>query len=155
MCTWRELFQLLLLDDIFFTHLLDLDGLYCFQNFYLLVGLLFGCSIYFGEKKYWSPMTIIPELSISPSVLSVFASCTLRLHCLMFLTPHISLWTLLASFLFASIAIAIPVIYNVQQLPVSYFLTNVLEIGLSLFSKLWVESKTDSLYKKERRKAAK
>ena len=38
----RIVFQLLLLDDIFFTHLLDLDGLYCFQNFYLLVGLLSG-----------------------------------------------------------------------------------------------------------------
>ena len=94
-------------------------------------------------------MTIIPELSISPSALSVFASCILRLHCLMFLTPHIFLWTLLASFLFASIAIAIPVIYSVQQLPVTYFLTNILEIGLSLFSKLWEESQTDRLYQKK------
>ena len=103
----------------------------------------------FLEKKYWSLMTIIPERSVSPSALSVFASCIPRLHCLMFLTPHIFLWTLLASFLFASIAIAIPVIYSVQQLPVTYFLTNVLDIGLSLFSKLWVESQTDRLYKKK------
>ena len=102
-------------------------------------------------KKVLKSMTIITKMSISPSVLSVFASCILRLQCLMFLILHIFLWTFLASFLFVSIAIAIPVIYSVKQLPITYFLTNVLGTGLSSFSNR-VEPKTERDSPKKKKK---
>ena len=122
-----------------------------FTTFISLLVFCLAVPFIVGEKVLKS-MTIFTELSIPPSVLSGFASCILRFHCLMFLILHIFLWTLLANFLFALIATAIPVNYSVKQLPVTYFLANVLGIGLSSFSKLWVGSKTDRLYKKKKKK---